>query len=271
VVPRWTGAARPAWPTGWPGVDRAVARLLDGVAEAVGDDLVGLYLHGSLALGDFFPPASDIDFHAATAGTLGAPALERLGAMHAAFKAEGGWVARLEGVYLPPGALRRPDPAEGRVPTVGTDWDFAPGRPGPTWVFDRWVTREHGLVVTGPDPRDLIDPIGPDDLRTAVLASLLGDWARRLAPGADLAWLRPRNYQAFTVLTMCRDLHVLERATLVSKPKAAAWAARRLGPPWSTLIDRALTWRADERPDDRHVPQTLELVAHVVALARPTG
>jgi Domain of unknown function (DUF4111) len=263
-----TGAARPAWPTGRPGVDRAVARLLDGVAEAVGDDLVGLYLHGSLALGDFLPEASDIDFHAATAEALGPPALERLGAMHAAFKAEGGWVARLEGVYLPPGALRRLDLDGGRVPTVGSDWDFGLGRPGPTWVLDRWVTREHGLVVTGPDPRDLIDPIGPDDLRTAVLASLLGDWARRLEPDADLAWLRPRNYQAFAILTMCRDLHILEQATLVSKPTAAAWAAGYLGPPWAALIDRALTWRADERTDDRQLPQTLELLAHVVALAR---
>jgi hypothetical protein len=246
-----------------------VARLRDGVAEAVGDDLVGLYLHGSLALGDFFPPASDIDFHAATAGALGAPALERLGAMHAAFKAEGGWVARLEGVYLPPGALRRHDPAGERVPTVGTDWDFGPGRPGPTWVLDRWVTREHSLVVTGPDPRDLIDPIGPDDLRAAVLASLLDDWARRLAPDADVAWLRPRNYQAFAILTLCRDLYVLEHATLVSKTRAATWAARHLGQPWTPLIDRALTWRADEHPDDQHLPRTLEFLAHAVALARP--
>jgi hypothetical protein len=262
-----TGPARPSWPTPWPEVDRAVERLLDGIGEAVGGQLVGLYLHGSLALGDFFPPASDVDFHAATTGTLGRPALERLGAMHAAFKAEGGWVARLEGVYLPPAGLRRLEPAGDRWPTVGLDWDFTFGRPGPTWVLDRWVTRERGLVVTGPDPRELIDPIGPGQLRGAVLASMLGDWAER-ARGRDVAWLRPRNYQAFAVLTMCRDLYVLERGELVSKPVAAAWAGRRLGSGWAAQVERALGWRADERVDDPGLAETLEFLGHAVELAR---
>jgi hypothetical protein len=206
----------------------------------------------------------------ATAAALGQPATERLGAMHAAFKAEGGWVARLEGVYLPPGPLRRLDPADERCPTVGTDWDFGPGRPGPTWVLDRWVTRECGVVVTGPDPRELIDLIGPDELRAAVLASMLGDWAGR-AGGGDVAWLRPRNYQAFAVLTMCRDLYVLERGVLASKLASAAWARSWLGPPWAALVERALGWRADERVDDASLAGTLELVGHAVELARSRG
>jgi hypothetical protein len=261
----------PAWPTPWPEVNRAVERLRDGITGGLGDQLAGLYLHGSLALGDFYPPASDIDFHAVTPGVLDGPSVERLAAMHAAFKAEGGWPGRLEGVYFPLASLRRHDPSGAPVPTVGVDWDLAPGRPGPTWVLDRWVTREHGVVVAGPDPRELIDPIGPADLRAAVLGSLLGDWAAKVEEGADVGWLRPRNYQAFAVLTMCRDLYVLEHGAVVSKTAAATWAARRLGPPWGMLVERALAWRADERPDDRHLPETMRFVAHAVDLARSVG
>ena len=36
-------------------------RLLGGVGEAIGDDLVGLYLGGSLGLGGFDPASSDVD------------------------------------------------------------------------------------------------------------------------------------------------------------------------------------------------------------------
>jgi len=127
------------------------------------------------------------------------------------------------------------------------------------------------VVVTGPDPRELIDPIGPGELRAAVRASMLDDWAERVAEGADVAWLRPRGYQAFAILTMGRNLYVLEHGVLVSKPAAAAWAARRLGPPWLRQVERAMAWRADERVDDQRLPETLALVAAAVDLARAAG
>ena len=103
-----TGA--PIRPSGWPEVDRAVARLLAGVAQALGDALAGLYLGGSLGLGDSDPASSDVDVLVATAGRLPGPAVERLRRLHRALRAEGGWAARLEVVYLPLAALRRFDP-----------------------------------------------------------------------------------------------------------------------------------------------------------------
>jgi hypothetical protein len=264
-----TGRGRPGWPTPWPEVDRVVGRLLDGVVEAVGGDLVGVYIGGSLGLGGFDPGSSDVDVLVATAQALPTAAVEGLRRLHGALRAEGGWAVRQEVVYLPLATLRRFDPDDtARYPFGASDREFALGRQGPTWVLDRWVVREHGLVVTGPDPRELIDPIGPDELRAAVRASLAGVWALE---GRDVAWLRPRNYQAFAVLSMCRDLYVLEHGTVASKPASAAWASRRLGPPWPAMIERALAWRSDQRVDDRHLPETLAFVAHTVRLAGAAG
>jgi hypothetical protein len=37
------------------------------------------------------------------------------------------------------------------------------------------------------------------------------------------------------------------------------------------MVERALAWRSDHRVDDRHLPETLELVARTVALAAAAG
>jgi hypothetical protein len=136
--------------------------------------------------------------------------------------------------------------------------------------LDRWIAREHGLAVAGPRPSTLIDPIGPKALQAAVRKLLLRFWAGQL-DGPAPAWLRPRNYQAFAVLSMCRALYCLEHGTVISKPAAAAWASQRLDPPWPELADQALGWRTDQRPDDESLGATLSLVADAVARARTAG
>jgi aminoglycoside adenylyltransferase-like protein len=261
----------PAWPTPWPQLNRLVEGLWDGLGGALGDELVGLYLSGSLALGGFHPPSSDIDVLVATAGVLDGPAVQRLTAVHASLRAAGGWAARLEVVYLPVATLRRYDPSDHTsYPIAASDRGLALGRQGPTWVLDRWVAREHGLVVAGPRPSTLIDPVGPQALRAAVRGLLLSLWAGQLK-GPVPAWLRPRRQQAFAVLSMCRALYCLEHGVVVSKPAAAAWASRQLAPPWPELVARALGWRADPRPDHDGLGATLGLVTDAVARARTAG
>jgi Domain of unknown function (DUF4111)/Nucleotidyltransferase domain len=245
------------------------------VGEALGEELVGVYLSGSLALGDFDRASSDIDVLVATAGPLGEAALERLRRLHAELQAAGPWTAKLECVYLPLAALRRYDPADRRrYPIAPSDRGFRLGRQGPTWVLDRQVAREHGLVVLGPDPRSLIDPVAPDELRATARAHLQDFWAAQL-PGdsrtAGPAWLRPRNYQAFAILSLCRALYTLQHGEVASKPAAAAWASRRLGPPWPSLVATALAWRSDERPDDAALAETMRLVADAVARVPAAG
>ena len=262
---------RPAWPTLWPQVNRVVEGLRDRLGDALDDQLVGLYLSGSLALGGFHPPSSDIDVLVATAGVLDEPVVGRLAELHATLKTAGGFGARLETVYLPVAALRRYDPSDQRrYPIAASGRDLAQHRQSLSWVLDRWVAREHGLTVAGPRPSSLIDPIGPGVLRAAVRGLLLSFWAAQLQ-GPAPAWLRPRSDQAFAVLSMCRALYCLEHGLVVSKPAAAAWASRWLQPPWPELVARALSWRSDQLPDRDALDATLGLVADAVARARAPG
>lgn len=233
--------------TPYPDVDALLSLLLGGVREILGDRLVGMYLYGSLSLGDFDPDSSDVDFLFVTDSTLPAETLDALRDLHAHIAVSGlRYANKLEGSYIPRAALRRHDPANAAHPTIGVDWDFGVREHGSTWIIERHVVRERGVTVWGPPPATLIDPVTPDELKAAVCDSL-GFWQRALS---DSAWLEPRDYQAFAVLTMCRVLYTLNRGEVVSKPDAAAWALESLDPAWRPLIERVLVWRHQHERDD---------------------
>ena len=216
----------------------------------MGPEFVGMYCYGSLSLGDFAPGSSDIDFLVVTEHELPERMFHALDTMHARIATSGlKWVDKLEGSYIPRAALRRYDPANNRHPTIGADWPFSTRAHGAHWVIERSIVREYGVVVQGPPPRTLIDPVSSDDL-TAAVRQALDDFWRMPRDGPEPEWLRTRAYQAFAILTMCRALYTLAHGTVASKPTAAAWAQQTLPPPCPALIAKALVWRHDTRPDD---------------------
>lgn len=229
-------------PTAHDDVNALLRALLAGVRTALGEQLIGLYLYGSLALGDFDPASSDVDFVVVTQSDLPPDAVERLRATHDALGASGlPYANHLEGAYIPREALRRYDPAHAHHPTIGTDWAFQIGLLDDNWTLEYAILREHGVVVWGPPPATLIDPVSADELRAAVRSQLANVWERR---ATDREWLRERAYQAFAILTLCRALYTLRHGVLASKPRAAAWASAAY-PQWQPPIAWALAHRAD--------------------------
>jgi hypothetical protein len=240
-------STHPAGPTRYEDINVLLSELLAGVRAILGDQLVGIYLYGSLSLGDFDPASSDVDFLAVTADALPQEMLERLRQMHADIAASGlPYATRLEGSYIPRAAWRRYDPGNARHPTIGTDGPFQVAEHGRNWIIERTIVREHGVVVWGPSPRGLIDSVSPDELRAAACEQMLGVWRTRID---DEGWLRPKAYQAFSVLTFCRALYALHFGTVASKPQAAAWA-ETVYPGWKPTIEQALAWRADHEDGD---------------------
>ncbi len=124
------------------------------------------------------------------------------------------------------------------------------------------LAREHGIILWGPPPATLIDPISPQELRATACAHLQGYWRSRLETPE---WMRTREYQAYTVLTICRAFYTLEHGALCSKPQAAAWA-RAVYPDWRPMIERALAWRTDHEPED--VTATMAFLRAALKLAQ---
>jgi hypothetical protein len=220
-----------------------------------------MYLYGSLSSGDFDPNTSDIDFLVVTADVLPEQTIAKLEAMHketwaTSLKRAG----KLEGSYVPRELVRRHDPIGAACPTVN-EGQFYVAPLGSDWIIQRHVVREYGVVVEGPDPKTLIDPVSPDEIRGSVLGVLREWWFPMLD---DPSWLREHEsaYCAFAVITMCRVLHALEHGTVVSKPKAVRWARESLDTSWLPLIDKAVAVSWHETQED-FLDETLDFIRFI--------
>lgn len=250
-------------PTSYSDVNTLLLLLLARVQTILREKLIGCYLYGSLSLGGFDPESSDIDFLMVTAEELTGNVLEELQAMHAEIATSGlPYANRLEGSYISRAALQRYDPQNASHPTIGIDWDFHVGQHGSNWIIERHIVREHGVIVWGPSPKTLIDPVSIETMKAAVCETLKTFWTAQLA-GAD--WLRPREYQAFAILTMCRALYTLKRGAVVSKSEAAAWACQALDSRWRPTIEKALIWRSQHVKDD--LGETLAFMSFAIMSA----
>ena len=245
-------------PTAHDDVNVFLGQLHGNQRAVLGDWLVGLYLGGSLALGDFNPESSDIDFTAVTRDELPPELVGELEQMHARLWAGGTkWARKLDGSYVPQQVFRRWTPDHAPCPFVEGN-EFYLTQQGSA-VIQRHILRARGVVVGGPEPHTLLDPVEAPELRGAV-QDMLARWWRPLLD--DSGWLRQESKQPFAVLTMCRMLYTHEQGAVVSKPVAAQWGRQAIDGRWGGLIDWALA-RPHAAGID-HLAATLGLVAYTV-------
>lgn len=252
-------------PLDTPEIRALLDQLQSRIHAILGEKLVGLYLVGSLVVGDFEPAVSDIDLIALTTTELSPPEAAALEAMHAGVAAQyPRWDDRIEVIYVARDNINLRKPAHPiAVISPGEPFHVFEAR-GSDWLINWYVLYENGVALYGDDPRMVVTPVALDEL----LPSL----KRQLAEFEQ--WVTPdlhRGGQAYAILTMCRALYTFRQRGFVSKPQAAGWAAVEL-PDWSSLILRALEWRLVPRDDVRYppeatYPETLRFVRTVVGLS----
>jgi hypothetical protein len=217
-------------------LNSVLEELVSSVQGALADAFVGAYLQGSFAVGDF-DRDSDVDFVIAVRDELSDEQVAALQAVHKRVYGLGSeWARHLEGSYFPTVILR----------------DYHE-RGKPLWYLDhgsqllvrsdhcntlvvRCVVRERAVVLAGPSPATLVDPVPVDALRREI-GDTIRDWGQQILDNPEP--YRNRFYQGFIVLSYCRMLHDLVEGTLGSKRAGATWAKATLDPAWSALIDRA--------------------------------
>ncbi len=259
-------SAKTTNPTPFLDINAILQELLASVKRVLGSHLVGMYLEGSLANGGF-DQASDIDFVAVTDIDISGDYFSTLQTMHDRFATlDSPWAIQLEGSYVSRSALRRFDPAHALYPNIerGEGERLKMTYHDEAWMVHRYLLRERGITLFGPDPKTLVDPASPDDLRRAMLPTLHG-WAAGILKHPEEINVRwPPSY---IILTLCRILYTLERGDVAAKPQAAEWAKEALDERWVGLINRAWKERAGERitADPNEVDQTLDFIHYALA------
>ena len=184
--------------------------------DVLGDDLLGVYAGGSLALGAYEPGRSDLDVSAVVAAPL-APEAKR--ALVAALRHEAlPCPARgLELVVYPLATVQAATSAPGFDLNLNTGerMDFrvdeAPGDIEGFWfAIDRAILRDHGIALHGPPVAELFAPIP----REAVLPLL----------AESVRWHRDSDVPVGSdvVLNTARALHFADTGVWVSKREAGS-------------------------------------------------
>jgi streptomycin 3"-adenylyltransferase len=235
---------------------RAVGRAL---SNALGEDLVAVYLHGSAVLGGFRWHQSDLDILALSRGELSDQQLRRVAHALASspYPANGLELSlmtaseavapelpapRFQVHVTTAGATSADKVVDGRTRAGDTDL-----------VLHLAVCRARGLAVVGPPPLVTLAAIPAE-----TVLSVMRD---------EIAWARTHASAEYLVLTSARVWLFAETGRITSKIEAGEWAAERYVEP--SVIDAAL---ARQRGASAEIAMGAaeRLAEHVERLTLPT-
>jgi aminoglycoside adenylyltransferase-like protein len=191
-------------------------------------NLVGAYLHGSIAFPEYNPRAGDIDFYVVVLRSVNRSEIGNLDRLHRSLAAKFEFGKKLDGFYIPyAAAQRRENPrnlvygANGRIHYGGSD---------DAWALHREHFRRAAYIrLHGPRASRIFSRAYWPEIRSALYRQLVG--ARKIID-SDPWW---------SVLNLCRLIYNFEiGGVAVSKLGAARWALKRLPSRWKPVITSAV-------------------------------
>jgi predicted nucleotidyltransferase len=259
----------------YPELRDVLSVFADEIAAELGENLVGIYLVGSLASGDF-DADSDVDFLVVTNTELTEASMKPLQEIQAKIHDMDGYPAKhLEGSYISLAALND-------WKTVGKKKLYYFDNGSTTYERSthdnqwhvRWILRERGITLLGPKPETILPEIPLHELRNEIKVAML-DVKQFFEDEIDrpLSFFNSRFGQSFTVLTYCRMLHTLHTGTVQSKKAGMHWAKQAVEQKWANLIEQA--WQEREgvrfmlkirqRAEQTLLYETLEFLRYAVS------
>ncbi len=219
-------------------VNLLLSQLVENLGSILGDNFVGCYLFGSLAVGDFDPATSDVDILVATFRKLNQIEIDQLSNFHRELFRSGKPLAtELECFYVAKPDLQnfiegkstcyKVDRGSGNLQLETLDAD---------WIINSFSLHNHGKVVVGPTVNTVLAPVSVEELRGAI-RNLMESWWYPMANHRKK--LEHPGYRFYAILTMVRMLATFEINEIISKKAAVTFSHNRLDERWKRLVEKA--------------------------------
>ena len=239
-------------------LDKALAEYSRRLRELFENDLIGVYLTGSLALGTYHEGKSDVDCTVLLQSPPSNQRIEGLKKLHEVLR-RSYKKTRIESHYITCNDLGK-DP-EDIDPLVS----YHDGRLSKS-KFNinpvTWVTlKRHGVTVAGPDVGGLVFDIPSTALTTYVVANVDTYWKKWLSRSKQL--YRPLGLYALTdsaiewsVSGISRMLFTLDEADIASKEAALEYMLAKVPERYHRILHEALRIRTGSKDKRYSSPLT---------------
>lgn len=226
-----------------PEIPPSLKPLLDTYVHRMESELpsfmIGFYLQGSLALGAYQSPISDIDFITVISRRATESDIQALRTIHQTLQSQYP-DQPLSGSYLQANDLGKfekdiqpyPNYQDGVLYPAGyNDINSV------TW----WLLKNRTLAVVGSDKLDF--EVDWQKLRADMRENLNTYWARYTREPARVGWLLSNYGVQWAVLGVLRQFYTFKENSIVSKTEAGEYALKQLPQQWHRLIQEAINLR----------------------------
>lgn len=251
--------------------DKILVRFISQLLDVQKDLIEGVYLTGSILLGDFHPGKSDIDFIVLLRQIPDRATLSGYKNIHKRIQQKFR-KPRLNGYYLTAEDIRMSEDKRGLPSFFEGKWYF--NRPFELRMVTLFELANASLTIYGRPAVDLPTKIGLGEVHAQLYQNINTYWAgwvkehSSISRAGLLLALFPRLTE-WGILGVARQLYTLETGKIASKIDAGYYALERSPDSFKDIILTAIDARKDDRltlrPSLRRSRKTVECMSYMIA------
>jgi hypothetical protein len=222
-------------------INKLLTYFVQGTEQIFRENLVGIYLAGSLSYGYFNINRSDLDLVTVLIKPAVAQDIKQLELLYKEIENDySTWGSRIECSHITVDMLSSGYPTKITRPYYNNTTFYHKAPYGNEWIIEKYLLYEYGLTIVGKPFREITTPVNVLDVQKACIKDLFEEWVPK-TDNSEI--LNDSHYQSYMVLNLCRILYTIMQQPTGSKIVAASWIKNEIGQHYRDLIETAEQWQ----------------------------